>query len=225
MAGLRFDPGGRFRMEGPLVMLIGIAYDGGRVQGGPSWLRTDDYLVEARAATDVARSEMVKMLRPLLRDRLNLAIHRETHEEDAYALVVARDGRLGAQLRKSSVDCAARIAAVRAGEQIPELPQLSNGMSPCISRPRSGDLVSGGMTMEALAGYVGGEVGRRVLNQTGLDGYYEMSLRHREHLADADSVLPTVFEALSDQLGLRLQPTRTTVETIVIDRVERPSEN
>ena len=79
--------------------------------------------------------------------------------------------------------------------------------------------------METLAGYVGGEVGRRVLNQTGLDGYYEMSLRHREHLADADSVLPTVFEALSDQLGLRLQPARTTVETIVIDRVERPTEN
>lgn len=49
---------------------------------------------------------MVKMLRSLVRDRLNLAIHRETHEEDPFALVVARDGQLGPQLRKSSVDCA-----------------------------------------------------------------------------------------------------------------------
>ena len=211
-------------MEGPLVMLIGIAYDA-RVTGGPAWLRTDDYAVEARAATDVPRSEMVMMLRTLLRERLNLAVHRQTHEEDAYALVVARDGQLGPQLQKSKVDCAARLAAVRAGQETPELPPLRNGVVPCISRPRSGDLVSGGMTMDALAGYVDGEVGRRVVNKTGLDGYYEMSLRHREHIADADSALPTVFEALSDQLGLRLLSTRTTVETIVIDRVERPTEN
>ena len=225
MAGLRFDPGGRFRMDGPLVMLIGIAYDGGAVRGGPSWLRTDDYSVEARAATDAPRSEIEKMLRSLLRDRLNLLVHRETHEEDAYALVVARDGQLGPQLRKSSVDCAARIAAVRTGQEIPELPPLPNGMPPCISRPRSGDLLTGGMTMDVLASYVRGEVDRRVLNKTGLDGYYEMSLRHRDERTAGDSELPTVFTALSEQLGLRLQPTRTTVETIVIDRVERPTEN
>jgi len=225
MAGLRFDPGGRFRMEGPLVMLVGIAY-GGPVQGGPAWLRTDDYVVEARAATDVPRSEMEKMLRPLLRDRLNLAFHRETHEEDAYALVLARDGQLGPQLRKSSVDCAARIAAVRAGQEISVLSPLPNGMPPCLSRPRSGDLVSGGMTIDALAGYVGGEVGRRVLNKTGLDGYYEMSLRHRdERDTGNDSDLPTVSTALSEQLGLRLQTTRTAIETIVIDRIDRPTEN
>jgi len=79
--------------------------------------------------------------------------------------------------------------------------------------------------MDVLASYVRGEVDRRVLNKTGLDGYYEMSLRHRDERTAGDSELPTVFTALSEQLGLRLQPTRTTVETIVIDRVERPTEN
>ena len=81
--------------------------------------------------------------------------------------------------------------------------------------------------MDMLASYLRPEAGRRVVNQTGLDGYYEMSLRHRvETAADSDSDLPTVFTALSEQLGLRLQPGgRTTVETIVIDRAERPTEN
>jgi uncharacterized protein (TIGR03435 family) len=82
------------------------------------------------------------------------------------------------------------------------------------------------MTMDMLAGYLSSEAGRRVVNRTGLDGYYEMSLRHRdERVAGDDSDLPTVFTALSEQLGLRLQSARTTVETIVIDRAERPTEN
>jgi uncharacterized protein (TIGR03435 family) len=169
---------------------------------------------------------MLKMLRSLLRQRLNLAIHRGTREEDAFALVVARDGQLGPQLRQSGVDCATRIAALRERRPLPELPQLPNGMPACISRPRSGDLLSGGMTMDMLAGYLSSEAGRRVVNRTGLDGYYEMSLRHRdERVAGDDSDLPTVFTALSEQLGLRLQSARTTVETIVIDRAERPTEN
>ena len=227
LAGARFEPGGRFRMEGPLVLLIAVAHEAtGPVTGGPTWLRLDEYSVEARAATDAPRSEMVKMLRSLLRERMHLVIHRETHEEDALALVLAREGQLGPQLRKSEVDCAARIAALRENRPTPALPQLPNGMPPCISRPRSGDLLSGGMTMDMLAGYLGGEAGRRVVNKTGLDGYYEMSLQHRdERNTGTDSDLPTVFTALSEQLGLRLQSARTTVETIVIDRIDRPTEN
>ena len=78
--------------------------------------------------------------------------------------------------------------------------------------------------MDMLATYLRGEVGRRVVNQTGLEGYYEMSLRHRTG-TDTDPDLPSVVSALSEQLGLRLEPSRTTVETLVIDHVERPTEN
>jgi uncharacterized protein (TIGR03435 family) len=224
-AGVRFEPGGRVRMEGPLIVLLAAAYEvTGRITGGPDWLRIDDYAVEARAATDVPRSEMRRMLRTLLRERLNLAVHRETAEEDGFALVVAQEGKLGPQLRKTSVDCATRIAAIGQGKPLPDLPQLANGMAPCISRPRSGDLVSGGMTIDLLAGYLSGEAGRRVVNRTGLDGYYEMTLRHRDE-RDADSDLPTVFAALAEQLGLRLRPERITVEILVVDRVERPTDN
>jgi uncharacterized protein (TIGR03435 family) len=80
------------------------------------------------------------------------------------------------------------------------------------------------MTLSSLAGYVAGEVGPRVVDQTGLDGYYEMSLRHRDD-RDTNPELPSVVVALSEQLGLKLEPTRTTVETIVVDRIERPTEN
>ena len=225
MAGVRFEPGGRFRMEGPLVLLLAVAYEAtGPITGGPEWLRRDDYSVEARAAADAPRSEMIKMVRSLVRERLKVAIHRESHEQEAFALVVAKDGQLGPQLRRSTVDCVTRLAAIRENQPVPELPLLPNGMPPCISRPRSGDLVSGGMTLSSLAGYLGGEVGRRVVDKTGLDGYYEMSLRHRDDL-DTDPDLPSVVVALSEQLGLKLEPTRTTVETIVVDRIELPTEN
>ena len=209
-----------------MVLLISAAYDGpGRIIGGPDWLRLDNYFVEARAATDAPRPEMVRMLRSLLRERLSLTVHRENREEDAFALVLAQEGKIGPQLRKSTVDCAARIAAMREGKPLPELPQLTNGMVPCMSRPRTGDLLSGGMTMNDLARYLGSSgAGRRVVDKTGLDGYYEMTLRHRDE-RDTDSDLPTVFTALSEQLGLRLRPEKSTVDVLVIDRVDRPTEN
>ena len=62
------------------------------------------------------------------------------------------------------------------------------------------------------------------MNKTGLEGYYEMTLRHRTE-RETDSDLPTVFTALSEQLGLKLQPTKITIENLVIDRIERPTEN
>ena len=225
IVGSRFEPGGRYRMEGPLLLLIAVAYEAaGPVIGGPAWLIRDHYSVEARAGADVPRSEMIKMVRSLVRERLKVAIHRESRQEEAYALVLAQDGQLGPQLRKSSVDCEVRIAAIRDNQPVPELPPLPNGMPPCISRPRSGDLLSGGMTLGSLASYLRSEVGRRVVDKTGLDGYYEMSLRHREG-TDTGSDLPSVVAALPEQLGLKLERTRTTVETIVVDRIELPAEN
>ena len=214
------EPGGRFVMiDGTALVLVRSAFsDAIEVIGAPAWASSEHYDVEAKAGGVVSDDDMTEMLRTLLAERFKLLAHYETRETPTYSLMLARtDRRFGPQLRRFDGDCAALSEAVRQGRERPEASVPSNGAPPCGYRIGPGGLIAGGISMSMLATAIRGYAGRQVLDRTGLSGYYEITL-------DMNAEVP-VFTALREQLGLKLEPDRAPLPVIVVDRIERPTEN
>jgi bla regulator protein blaR1 len=187
---------------------------------------------------------MQLMLRGLLAERFKLAVHNETKEAPIYALILARrDGNLGPGLKKSDVDCAAVFAAGRARGAMPPPPQLPQpGESiPCGIRFGPGNLAMGGSPLSQFANSIGMFAGRIVLDRTGLAGNYDIMLtwtpdQMPQRPAGAgdqppmingvavDPNAPSLFTAVQEQLGLKLDSQRGPVDLLVIDRAEKPVE-
>jgi uncharacterized protein (TIGR03435 family) len=205
------------------------------VIGGPEWMRVDRYNLEARADGERSRAEMMLMLQTLLADRFQFRMHRETRELPAYVLTVARGG---AKLtRTKDGDCVARDP----DKPTPPPTPLAPGEKP---RPGCGNnnLSSRGATppnimwtavgidmarvTDALAIYFR----RPVVNRTGLTGSFNIKLELPPlqpatidgGAADAGV---SVFTVLQEQLGLRVEEGRGPVNVLVVDRIERPTEN
>ena len=232
----------RFMARGYTVqMLIQAAY---RVQefqvaGGPDWIGTDRFDIEATEPPDPGgqRSTVAPgpglpsrrdlMLRALLEERFNLAVHKETQERPVFALVLARsDGRLGPQFRPATVDCA-----------------TATGDDACGTNVGPGYIRVRGVTMPQLATsfsrltMTGSSLNRLVVDRTGLDGRFNADLKFTPEniptlppdsplkLPTIDPNGPSVFTAVQEQLGLKLDAQRGPVEVLVIDRVDRPTEN
>jgi uncharacterized protein (TIGR03435 family) len=183
------------------------------------------------------------MMRALLADRFKLAVHGERREQPVYDLVLARsDGRLGPGLKRAEedVDCVARAAAERAageaaaaaGQQPPPrpLPDLNGPARPCSISLKGPQLVAN-TTIANLAAFLRGSVGRPVVDKTGLNGLYHVTMEYdrmaaiRGPAADTPGAPPSAFTAVQEQLGLKLEPSREVRDTLVIDRLERPTEN
>jgi uncharacterized protein (TIGR03435 family) len=140
-----------------------------------------------------------------------------------YALVLARnDGRLGPRLGRYDVDCGAFRAGVRERGEKPEIPQPSNGAPGCGYRLGGGSIEAGGIPLSRLGAAVEYTAGRPIIDKTGLDGYYEFSLRYTNQPTPAGDT-PSLFTALEEQLGLKLVPERASMQVLVIDSVERPT--
>jgi uncharacterized protein (TIGR03435 family) len=185
------------------------------------------------------------MLRSLLAERFKLAVHTETKEQPIYALVMARSaGRLGPELKKSETDCAALMAARGRGpgRGITPPPQPGERMQ-CGIRIGPGNMSVGGMTLAQFANSLGMFVGRVVLDRTGLTGSYDFNLTWtpdqmpqrgpgtgadqpgRINGVEIDPNGPSIFTAVQEQLGLKLDPQRGPVDVLVIDRAEHPVED
>lgn len=240
--GTRKNPGGRFIANNEtLAQLIDVAYAQGdfwrilagqssRITGGPRWVYSERYDVNASAGREVTVEEMRAMVRALLTERFKLVARHETRSQPTYALMIARPaGRsLGPQLRRIDVDCAAvaadRAAALRNGTSLP--PPASNGAPLCGAMANDGELKFGGVTTDVLAMRISKEAGRTVVDKTGLRGTYEVTLRYSpagNNSASDDR--PTLFMALREQLGLELVPQQNAIDFMVIDRAERPTPN
>ncbi len=227
------QPGGRYRAVGVTVQrLIGDAYGmpDARVTGGPDWIRSLRFDVDARAAGAPAPAEIMRMLRPLLAERFNVALHLEAREMAVYALTSLRGDRTGPQLRSSDGPCAEAAA-----NYFPSAGPNAAG-PPCGDfRMGAGSLVARGMAMPQLAERLAALAGRPVLDRTGHGGFYDLVLTWSPEtpgdlgpraLGDeppADTAAPAIFTAVRDQLGLDLQPQRAPVDVLVIDRVDRPT--
>jgi len=246
--------GGRFRAtNSTLVRLIQVAY-GLRptdlVIGGPSWVTSRRFDVEAQPEARVSGTQARLMIRRLLAERFKLVLRNESRDTPIYALRVERsDGRLGPQIARPTGECVNPVLAMaRAASDAPaRIPNLSQAPSqPAVGQPgrycgmqlSPGDIKGGSVTLAALSTLLKQWVDRPVVDLTGLDGAFDFELRFAVAArfargafppnATAEPVpddSPAVFTALREQLGLKLEPDRGPVDVLVIGSVEPPTEN
>jgi uncharacterized protein (TIGR03435 family) len=174
-----------------------------QISGGPDWLAHERYDVVATAGADVPRQQLMLMIRGLLGDTA------------VYALRLARaDQRPGPQLRPTAIDCtAASTAAARDATQ-----------RACGFDVSGGSLTATGMSIASLTQRLASISGRIVADQTGLPGLYDLQLRWApDGVAAAGGDGPSLFTALREQLGLKLDDAREPVQMMVIDHAERPT--
>ncbi len=225
-----FQPGGRFvAVNVPLRQVIAWAYGDSfpvpdqQVLGGPRWVDTDRFDINARAGGDPPRAEMQLMLRALLTDRFHLTSHEETRQLPVYALVSSRsDGKTGPELKPSSgEDCAVPGTPVSAGSLL----------RPCGSAGFVGGRgFARGATMDAIARYLLPAAGRIVLNRTTIPGSFSFdfefaSLSPSANASEPAPDRPSIFTALQEQLGLKLEALNAPIRVLVIERVDRPGPN
>ena len=207
--GDRFS-NGQFRTTNiPLRLLMRQAFQ--RMQddelvGGPVWMDIDRWDIAAKAESPTAA--MLPMIRTLLADRFKLVTHHEARERSIYALVIARrDGQLGPSLRPST-----GRSTFRDG-----------------TGAFTGHAVPLGILVNVLSG--AGSVRRTVVDRTGLSGTYDIDLHWaidvplRGDTPPPPADGPSIFTAVQEQLGLKLESTRGPVDVLVIDHIERPTED
>lgn len=214
--------------------LICQAYDVSdyQVTGGPAWVFSDYYDVNAKMdeaaiqtlkalAPDQAKLVREQMMQALLADRLKLAIHHETKQFSIYALVVAKGG---SKLHESKPD--------DDNKNVPtgfDGKPLGKGNMRMQGESAGYTLTAQGYSMDNFAGQLSGQLRSRVDNQTGLKGEYDFTLRYSRDDAPEPSgsepSVPSIFTAIQEQLGLKLESTKGPVDVIVIDHIELPSEN
>jgi len=213
-----------------------------RVLGGPTWLDSNHYDIVARIPADVAevqqtlsrdqqKQQISLMLQSLLAERFHLKLHFETKVLTVHALVVAKTSP-GLVESKKQPQSAAQESAVAI--RLPSKPEDARHGVVVFYKGQAAEMTGRQASMDDLVRWFAGysEVGGRpVVNQTGLSGVYDFTLRWtRQSLggspADAaDSDAPPLFSALPDQLGLRLKTAKAPVEVIVVDHTDPPSDN
>jgi uncharacterized protein (TIGR03435 family) len=220
---LQLPPGGRFVARNvPLKELILLAYglQDFQLVGAPDWIAGERIDIDAKTDTELVPGKVPPQLRALLAERFQLAIHREMKEMPVYALMVARaDGQLGPQLHVAPVDNCAEAAA-RARGAAGSVPTSADPPR-CLFRMYGGE-VARSMGVAILASRLASEVGRFVIDETGLAGLYDydMTWSPDSGTATGDTSRPSLFTALREQLGLKLDSQRAPIEVTVIDRVE-----
>jgi uncharacterized protein (TIGR03435 family) len=242
-SSIRRQPGGRLTSTNmPLRALITFAYQLQPFQlvGDPDWIRNETFDIVAKMEGDPppvppgsGPDPHMLAMRTLLADRFKLTVHRDTREMDIYALVLARpDGTLGPNLRRTTTDCEALMAANRGGPP-PQAPG-PNAPFQCGMRGTFGRLVVNAMPLSLFANNLSGRMQRVVVDRTGLSGNWDFELTFAQEppqgplppgveLPPADPNAPSLVTAIQEQLGLRLQSTKGPVEVLVVDRVERPT--
>jgi uncharacterized protein (TIGR03435 family) len=240
---IQMPPTGRYTATNiPVRLLLRQAYEVQEFQivGGPDWLASDRFDIVAKAPDGTTGPEQMRlMLRALLADRFKLVARTETREMPIYSLVLAReDGRLGPKLSAAKVDCEARFNAVRRGGPPPGFPAPGQ-QAECGFMMGPGSMNVGGMPMSELARALSPSVGRIVIDKTGLKGRYDFLMTYAPEgrgfgpgpgpggaePPPVDPNTPSLFTALQEQLGLKLEPARGPVDVLVIDRVEHPTED
>jgi uncharacterized protein (TIGR03435 family) len=197
--GMSIDKG-MLRASGmTLKFLIEQAYDvrDFQVIGGPSWIGSLQYDINAKIDGDPTNEQMQAMMQSLLADRFKLQVHREKKEMPCYALVV---GKSGSKLTKAEKE----------------------GGNMSMSR---GSFTGQGLPVKAIAHAVEQVLGRAVIDKTGLTGNFDFKLEWTPDEARTDGEGASIFTALQEQLGLRLENTRGLVDTVMVDRLEKATEN
>jgi uncharacterized protein (TIGR03435 family) len=241
------QPGGVWRSTAATVYgVIRTLYPShtfpGQIQGLPDWAGAEFYDIDARATPSASPDGMREMAKTLLADRFKLAMHTEMREVPAYVLVPARnDGRLGPGLTRPALDCDAyRRAKERGDDPLPTDPTRKRfaDRPPCatvlmavldITRVIPGAQVrisAGGATIGGIVEFLARELERPVIDKTGLVQPFDIEVQYSVGPPPASGEPgPPLRAALADQLGLKIEDGRATVEVLVIDSVQRPEPN
>lgn len=202
-----------------------------QIGGGPAWIASDRFDVDAKTgnaddpedakstkAEMLAKADQIRsMMQSLLADRFKFKMHEESKEAPAYALVVGKNGP--------------KLKPAEGGAEARQMMRMGRGQ-----------LSAKKITMDSLASQFSNMVGRPVVNKTGLSGEYDVDLEWTPDSGQAagpigggptagdapppvDSSGPSIFTAVQEKLGLKLEGTKAPVKVIVIDSIEKPSEN
>jgi uncharacterized protein (TIGR03435 family) len=238
---VQFQPGGRIVAPSvPARILIGMAYgipfsawrEG--MLGAPDWVDSRCYSIEAHAEGNPPQEQMTLMMRSLLADRFKLAVHWETRQLPIYALVEAKHGKTGPQLVPHAADnSTCRDLSAQSVSQQTHV--ASRPSVPCGSYLISPGHIIAEATLASLARGLSWyqDIDRAVVDRTGLSGAFEIVLDYSPSALSAQpgvdtntsSSLPSIFTALQEQLGLKLEPQKGPVDVLVVDHVEEPAAN
>lgn len=211
--------------------IYAVSEAGTAVEGGPSWVRSDRYTIEA-VANGTPSDHMMQgpMLQTILEERFKVRVHFETREVPVYHLTVADSGP---KLKPFKEGTCTQLAVTRDDFIPPKLPAGERYCGSFVSPGATWNLFAEGTSLDEFATlHLSGApfVGRRVFDRTNLKGLYTIDLDFSmarsvgQNPAASDNGA-SIFTALREQLGLRLEPARGPGEFLVIDGVERPSEN
>jgi len=206
------------------MILIQVAYGFAytQISDVPEWVHSTRFDIRAAADSSLddrlaalddedASVEKQHMLQDLLERRFALKVHTSTRELPAYALVVANTG---SKLKPTPENSPASSPIAPKAHPIEER-----------STSQGSEYLAHGASMELLAAHLTGRVGMTVLDRTGLSGRYDFTLQCSGEDKQSDSDWPSIFTALQEQLGLKLQKIKGPVPYLVIDHIEKPTEN
>ena len=202
------------------IILAGSPVPVREVKGAPDWVNTERYDITAKPPEGSSREHNAERMRNLLIDRLKLAGHLEEQDQTTYALVLGTaDSSLGPQMKVRTAAC----------PPTPPPPTRPAFPEACGSRMGPGIIEAGGIVMSTFVRSISGFVGGQVIDKTGLEGRYDLTLRFAPdrpapNAAGANDV-PPFAQALREQLGLTVYPETTKVQVFVIDHLERPTVN
>jgi uncharacterized protein (TIGR03435 family) len=239
------QPGGRLTITGAnLRMLIRFAYniDDAQISGGPPWMDSDRYDVVAKGEGNPSMDQVREMLQTLLSERFSLGLHRESKELPVYALVTAKGGPKLKEVKDDAAATGPTSRMIRGAGENPAGPR--RGIAMMIGGTTQ---IAGIMSMTQLSQALANLVGRKVIDKTELQGNYDLKLEwtpqpgeisirgvppgagagggERGAPPPADPNGVSIFTAIQEQLGLRLDPQKGPVDVIVIDSAAKPTEN
>ncbi len=200
-----------------IVSALGISFESSRLIGGPDWIEKDRFDIVAAIPAGAQSADLPRMLRTLLEQRFHLLVHTEMREVPIYALRLARtDGNLGPRLTRSPLDCAALLAG-RDGAA--PLPPQADGRPTCRVSASGRSFRGGGSSIGVLAAILPQQVGRPVEDRTGLSGLFDYDLEFSAEGRDLGAIpvggdTPSIFTALQEQLGLRLESARAPLDVL-----------
>jgi uncharacterized protein (TIGR03435 family) len=236
------DPGQMNWTNITLVNLLVQAYDvkPSQIVGGPAWLDRDRFDILAKLPAGATRSSVRPMLRNLLESRFKLQTHREKKEMPIYALVAGRRTKMQEAGNEPAPNSAGPGSATSGADGCYDLALLRNRPGIMFSVMNGNAcLTVSGQTMAAFAGRLSAQLDRPVVDATGLESRYEFQLRYDSASAGKGIALvtgvpasgpdiapdpdraPSIFTAVQEQLGLRLESRKGPVEVLIIDRIER----
>ncbi len=242
------SPHGRFSATFPVSAYIVFAYKlmltpdqrQAMLAGLPKWVDTDGIDIEAKAAGSPAKDQMRLMMQSLLAERFHLAVHYESQERPVYALTLIKPGTWGPKLIRHADGPSCDVIgpqnpATGASDPGSEVFPTRCGSQTSV-RGKNGRIVQGtrNTTMAILAGFLARTGGRPVVDRTGITDRIDYRLEWTPESSgpvvpgvevEPDPTPLSFMEAVREQLGLKLQSTKAPLQTLVIDHIERPSEN